>query len=83
MSSDDLRKRLETVEAALARLRGQDAGLGADYGSMPQDFGDSGQDLQMREELEGQIADLEAERDRIKAKLGREGSPDKADRSRH
>ncbi|WP_157429887.1 hypothetical protein [Actinomadura oligospora] len=83
MSASDLRKRLENVEAALRRLRGQGAGLGAEYGEVPQDFGDSGQDLQMREEIEGQIADLEAERDRIKAELGEEGSPDTTDRSRH
>lgn len=83
MSASDLRKRLENVEKALRRLRGEDADLGSDYGAIPQDFGDSGQDLQMREELEGQIADLESERERIKAELDREGGPDKADRSEH
>ncbi|MFC4911024.1 hypothetical protein [Actinomadura gamaensis] len=81
MSSSDLRKRLENVEASLRRLRGEDADLGSDYGSIPQDFGDSGQDLQMREELEGQIADLEAERDRLKAELAQESSPDETGRS--
>ncbi|MCP2336833.1 hypothetical protein [Actinomadura rupiterrae] len=83
MSSSDLRQRLENVEASLRRLRGEDADLGSEFGSVPQDFGDSGQDLQMREELEGQIADLEAERDRIKAELGPDAGPEATGRSGH
>ncbi|MEV4255138.1 hypothetical protein AB0J52_18450 [Spirillospora sp. NPDC049652] len=83
MTSSDLRKRLENVEATLKRLRGEGADLGEESASIPQDYGDAGQDLQMREELQGQIADLEAERDKIRSQLEQQGSPDKADRPRH
>ncbi|RFU40391.1 hypothetical protein DZF91_17415 [Actinomadura logoneensis] len=83
MTSSDLRKRLENVDETLRRLRGEGADLGEESASIPQDYGDAGQDLQMRQELQGQIAELEAERDRIRAELEQQGSPDRTGRPRH
>lgn len=63
---DDRRTRLSDIEESLARLR-------ADLPSPPgdaTDFVDSGQYLAAREELQGQIELLEAERERLRAALG-------------
>lgn len=63
---DDRRTRLSDIEESLARLR---ADLPAPPGDAT-DFVDSGQYLAAREELQGQIELLEAERERLRAALG-------------
>jgi hypothetical protein len=63
---DDRHTRLRDIEESLARLRAD----------LPQpttdatDMVDSGQYLAQREELQGQIDQLEEERDRLRAALG-------------
>ncbi|MES9537213.1 MULTISPECIES: hypothetical protein [unclassified Actinomadura] len=63
---DDRRARLRDLEESLARLR---ADLPSPSGD-PTDMVDSGQYLAQREELQGQIDLLEAERERLRADLG-------------
>jgi hypothetical protein len=63
---DDRRTRLSDIEESLARLR---ADLPPPPGDAT-DFVDSGQYLAAREELQGQIELLEAERERLRAALG-------------
>lgn len=65
-TNDDRRARLREIDESLDRLR-------ADLPSPPGDAGDrvdSGQYLAAREELEGQIELLEAERERLRDRLG-------------
>ncbi|MBA9003573.1 hypothetical protein [Thermomonospora cellulosilytica] len=64
--TDRLRARLHEIEIDLAALRAQ---RGAPTGE-PQDFGDAGEDLAAREEQATMIANLEAARDRLRARLG-------------
>ncbi|CNG39212.1 Uncharacterised protein [Mycobacterium tuberculosis] len=63
---DERRARLSEIEETLDRLR---ADLPAPTGD-PGDFIDSAQYLSQREELQGQIDALEAERERLRDSLG-------------
>ncbi|TDD84872.1 hypothetical protein E1293_12120 [Actinomadura darangshiensis] len=63
---DDRRTRLRDIEESLARLH---ADLPAPSGDAT-DMVDSGQYLAAREELQGQIELLEAERERLRTALG-------------
>lgn len=65
-SEDERRTRLREIEESLARLRADLPSPPADAG----DFVDSGQYLAQREELQGQIEVLEAERERLRDSLG-------------
>ncbi|MEV3919918.1 hypothetical protein [Actinomadura coerulea] len=65
-TEDDRRARLRDIEDSLKRLR---ADLPEPSGD-PTDMVDSGQYLAQREELQGQIDLLEAERERLRADLG-------------
>ncbi|MEU8342993.1 hypothetical protein [Actinomadura meyerae] len=67
-SEEELRTRLRQVEESLERLRADLPGPPDD----PGDFVDAGQYLSQREELEGQIELLEAERERLRDSLGLE-----------
>jgi hypothetical protein len=65
-SEDERRARLRELDESLDRLR-------ADIPDPPTDAGDmvdSGQYLAQREELQGQIDTLEAERERLRDSLG-------------
>lgn len=65
-TEDDRRARLRDIEDSLRRLR---ADLPSPSGD-PTDMVDSGQYLAQREELQGQIDLLEAERERLRGDLG-------------
>jgi hypothetical protein len=58
MAEDARRARIRDIEETLSVLRGE---LG-DRSDDPRDFGDSGQDLEAREDHEGRIQALEDER---------------------
>lgn len=63
---DERRARLSEIEESLDRLRADLPSPTSDAG----DFVDSGQYLAQREELQGQIDLLEAERERLRDSLG-------------
>ena len=63
---DERRARLSEIEESLDRLRADLPAPPSDAG----DFVDSGQYLAQREELQGQIDLLEAERERLRDSLG-------------
>ncbi|MEU4826569.1 hypothetical protein ACLQ2P_12685 [Actinomadura citrea] len=65
-TEDERRARLRDIEDSLKRLR---ADLPEPSGD-PADMVDSGQYLAQREELQGQIDLLEAERERLRSDLG-------------
>jgi hypothetical protein len=66
MSDDDkLRQRLRDIEIDLERLRGE---IGPPTDD-PQDFGDAGQDIALRNEQQALIDNLEQERTRIQQEL--------------
>ncbi|NKZ08569.1 hypothetical protein [Actinomadura latina] len=63
---DERRARLRDIEESLDRLRADLPDPPADAGDMV----DSGQYLAQREELQGQIEQLEGERERLRDSLG-------------
>jgi len=63
---EERRTRLREIEESLDRLRADLPAPPGDAG----DFVDSGQYLAQREELQGQIEQLEAERERLRDSLG-------------
>ncbi|NDU74657.1 hypothetical protein GWI34_18785 [Actinomadura sp. DSM 109109] len=65
-TEDERRARLRDIDESLERLRAE---LPAPSGD-PADMVDSGQYLAQREELQGQIELLEAERERLRGRLG-------------
>ncbi|GLZ04921.1 hypothetical protein Acsp03_23870 [Actinomadura sp. NBRC 104412] len=66
MAEDTRRTRIRDIEETLSVLRGE---LG-ERSDDPRDFGDSGQDLEAREEHETQIRALEDERRLLLEQLG-------------
>jgi chromosome segregation ATPase len=69
MSDDDTRARVREIEDSVKVLKAQVPEPEADAG----DAVDAAQNLQAREELLGQIEDLEAERERLLEELGESG----------
>ncbi|MFS2294794.1 MAG: hypothetical protein FWJ90_19215 [Actinomadura sp.] len=65
-AGDDGRERLREIDETLERLRAEVPGPPTDIAA---DFADAGQYLAAREELEGQIELLEAERERLRERL--------------
>ncbi|MFB4311104.1 hypothetical protein [Actinomadura sp. GTD37] len=65
-TEDERRTRLREIDESLDRLRADLPEPSADAG----DFIDAGQYLAQREELQGQIEQLEAERERLRDSLG-------------